>query len=499
MVAWIEANMCHGPGDVQGEPVTLDDEQVAFIFAAYEVDGRGRRVRRRCTYSRPKGRAKSELAAFLCWVEALGPVRFSHWDRDGLPVGRRVTGPFVKCCATEEGQAGNTYGAVEFIGRHGPVADTPGLDVGVTRTILPGGGEIRAVTASAASKDGGKETFVVFDETHLYVLPELHRMHGTLRRNLSKRKIAEPWCLETTTMYAPGEGSVAENAHKLAEAVMSGAVRDPGFLFDHEEGADPDTFDLHDDDQLRAALMQGYGEASEWMDFERLVAEAREAEANGTLDDWVRYFLNRPVEREDKWITAAAWAGLADPAAVIPEGAPVVVALDVGLVHDSTAVVAGWLRDDGVVCLKAHVIGVKGAACHEVAHSGRVSLKRVEAVVRDWCGTFDVVEVIYDPRFAEGIAENLSDDGVMMVELPQNSSEMADAYQGFYSAVAEGLVAHDGDRVLADHVNSTVATKTNRGWAVRKVKNTKRIDALVAAVMARHRASQGSVGAFLLI
>ncbi|HWH14240.1 MAG TPA: terminase TerL endonuclease subunit [Miltoncostaeaceae bacterium] len=491
MVAWIEANLCHGPGDVQGEPVVLDDEQVAFVFAAYEIDDRGRRLRTRAVYSRPKGRAKSELAAFLCWAEALGPVRFGGWvdgDPDKGPVGIPVRAPFIKCCATEEGQAGNTYGAVEFIGRHGPIAETPGLDVGITRTLLPGGGEIRAVTASAASKDGGKETFVVFDETHLYVLPELHRMHATLRRNLAKRKIAEPWCVETTTMYAPGEGSVAESAHKLARAVQAGKVKDRGLLFDHEEGWDPDEFDFSDDDQLRAALMRAYGEASEWMDFERLVAEAREAEAEGKRDEWIRYFLNRPVEREDKWITTARWASLGSPDAAIPEGAQVVIALDVGIVQDSTAIVAAHAREDGRVAVRAHVIGVRGATCHELAASGRVSLRRVEDVVRDWCDLYDVGEVVYDPRFAEALAENLSEDGVTVVELPQNSAAMADAYQRFYAAVSEGTVCHDGDPVLADHINSTVASATNRGWQVRKVKNTKRIDACVAAVMAHYRA-----------
>ena len=39
---------------------------------------------------------------------------------------------------------------------------------------------------------------------------ELQRMYETIRRNLAKRKAAEPWSLETTTMYALGEESVAE-------------------------------------------------------------------------------------------------------------------------------------------------------------------------------------------------------------------------------------------------------------------------------------------------
>ena len=40
---------------------------------------------RRAVYSRPKGRAKTELAAFIACAEALGPVRFAGW-------GKRVSG-----------------------------------------------------------------------------------------------------------------------------------------------------------------------------------------------------------------------------------------------------------------------------------------------------------------------------------------------------------------------------------------------------------------------
>jgi predicted transcriptional regulator len=92
-----------------------------------------------------------------------------------------VAPPFVRLAATEEMQAGNTYEAVRVMLTEGPLSHA-GLDIGLTRTFLPGGGKILPVTASAASKEGGKETFACFDETSLYVMPELHRMYETIRR-----------------------------------------------------------------------------------------------------------------------------------------------------------------------------------------------------------------------------------------------------------------------------------------------------------------------------
>ena len=73
VVDWIEAYACHGPGDVQGDPITFDDETMDFIVAAYELDPKtGRRKKSKVVYSAPKGRAKSETAGLIAVAEALG-------------------------------------------------------------------------------------------------------------------------------------------------------------------------------------------------------------------------------------------------------------------------------------------------------------------------------------------------------------------------------------------------------------------------------------------
>ena len=231
VVDWIEANLCHGPGDIAGDPIVLDEEFIRFVCHCYRLDERtGRRLRRRAVLSRPKGRAKSELAGMLVCAEFMGPVRFDGWDAQGDPVGRPVRSPFIRCLATEETQAGNTYDNVRWMLAHAVEhggREFAGVDVGATRVLLNRvEGEIRPSSASAASKDGGKETFGVADEIHLYTLPELKQMHRTVMRNLAKRKAAEPWMLDTTTMYAIGELSVAE-------ATMDDPP--PGVLIDHRE------------------------------------------------------------------------------------------------------------------------------------------------------------------------------------------------------------------------------------------------------------------------
>lgn len=490
VVEWIEANLCHGPGDVQGRPVELDDEQVRFLCAAYAIDDAGRRVVNRAVYSRPKGRAKSELAAMIVCAEALGPVRFSHWDDDGYPVGRRVQTPIIVCAATEEGQADNTYGAVHVMLTEGAVADTPGLDVGLTRTFLPGGGKIHSISARASSKDGGKETFVNFDETHLFISPELHNLAATLRRNLAKRREAQAWSLETSTMYAPGQNSVAESSHRFARDIAAGKTRDPGnFLFDHMEGPDPKSIDWDDDDQLRSALRMAYGDAAEWMDLERLIADARDPSTRRA--DFVRYFLNRPSRDEAlRWVTSEQWDALAIDGARIPAGARIVAAVDVGISNDSTAVVIAGEGPDGRELHECHVwASRRDAAAHEHV-SGRVRLAAIEDYLRDLAGRYELLGVAYDKMFFEAPAQTLSDEGLTMVEIVQGSKAMREAEQGWYQAVtADRSVAHNGDPVFAAHVAATVATKTDRGWKLRKMRSEEggvaaKIDATVASIMA---------------
>jgi hypothetical protein len=56
-------------------------------------------------------------------------------------------------------------------------------------------------------------------------------MYATIRRNLGKRKLAEPWLLQTSTAYRPGEQSVFE------ETLTAWRKQElsPSVLVDHRE------------------------------------------------------------------------------------------------------------------------------------------------------------------------------------------------------------------------------------------------------------------------
>jgi phage terminase large subunit-like protein len=496
VIDWIETFLVHGPGDIEGEPVTLDDEFAAFIARCYAVDSDGRRVVRRAVMSRPKGRAKSELAAFVAVAEAIGPVRFSHFAKagevspwgyeyaEGEPVGQPVQRPEILCFATEIGQAGNTYDAIRFM--LSPNSASPYLvetygkvDVGLSRIVLPNGGSITPETAADSSADGGKSTFAVFDETHLWVLPRLKRLHQVVIRNLLKRKIASGWCFETTTMYSPGEGSVAEGTHEYYKAVAEGRVSDAGLLFDHKQ-AGP-RFDAKFKSHRVNGLTEVYGPAAEWMDLAAIAESYDDPQTSAA--EWERYWFNRPVSIQGQWLSQAAWDDC-QTVRRVPDGAEVVLALDGSFSGDSTALIAVEMAEFPHIEVAGHWEKMPGAT------DWRVDILEVEEAIRTACLRWQVREITADPHLWARSLQILAEEGLPVTEFPQSPARMTPATKRFTDMINTRALTHSGEPSLTRHVSNAVLKQDSRG--TRLMKETKsserRIDLAVAAVMAVERA-----------
>lgn len=483
IVEWIEEYLVHGPGDVVGEPIVLDDEFYEFIVRCYRLDPvTGRRVYRRAFLSRPKGRAKSELAGMLVCAEALGPVRFGGWDANGQPVGRPVKSPYIRCLATEEGQSGNTYDNVavmleHVVEKHGD--EFPGIDIGrsaqsSSRIILHHQrGEITPSTASSAAKDGGKETFAVFDETHLYTLPDLRRMHEVVRRNLRKRREAEPWGLETSTMYQPGLDSVAEKTHEYHKAIVEGRVREPGLLFDHRQA--PDGTDLSDRDELIAGLRAAYGPAAEWMDLDGIIAEIWDPQSDPA--DSRRYWLNQPTVAEDQLVSPREWALCASDDR-LSDGDEVTLGFDGGKTDDATALVAMRLSDRLV-----QPIGIWERPAGRAGEGWEIDRRMVDEMVDNTFDRFTVVGFFADVSLWETYIEEWSDRyGSQLVAQASSRSPvgwdmrnrlqvLTLATESVVALITDAKLRHVNDPALTRHVLN--ARRRPNRWGVSFAKESR--------------------------
>jgi hypothetical protein len=477
--AWIETYLVHGPGDVQQSPIELDDEFRTFIYRAYEVYPKahpwaGRRVYPRAFLSRPKGRAKSELAGMLCCVEALGPVRFDGW-RGNTPIGAPVTSPIIKTLATEESQAGNTFDNAYFMLQNGAAMDEfGGLDVGLTRINLPNGGSIEPVTSASKSKDGGKETFVVADEVHLWTTPELHRLYATVTRNITKRKIADGWMMVTSTMYAPGEGSVAESIHAAEKGRKM-----PGLLWDHREA--PADVDITDDAQLRGALEYVYGAAASWTNVDGIIAiEFRDP--TKSEGDNRRYWLNQPAKRADRLFDPIQHRALERPGHRPADGTPIALGFDGSENRDSTALI-GWTIE-GVP--HRFTVGLwerpKGVGYDD----WHIPRGEVDAAVFRAFQDFKVRLMVCDPAYWHDEMTNWDrefGEDVIVKTNTRDTRIMVEAVQRYTVALAEGRFTHDADPDVQRHIDNMAPRDTRAGVVPIKATRSEHIDAGMATLL----------------
>jgi phage terminase large subunit-like protein len=397
--------------------------------------------------------------------------------------------------ATEEGQAGNTYDNVTAMLSHlvehfGD--EFPGIDLGrssqtSSRIFIEGGGEIRPSTASSASKDGGKESFSVFDETHLYVLPETRAMHKMVLRNLVKRKIADPWGLETSTMYAVGENSVAEATHQYAEDVKAGKVRDGGLLVDHRQA--PHVEDLYDDESLLPALEYVYGDAAGWMDLERIASDIRAPDTDQA--DARRYFLNQPGTASAKAFDATRWKQLVRPDFVVPKKDPISIGFDGARWRDATALIGTHLETGFQWVLGAW----ESPVLPKDAERWEVPVGEVHASLEAAFDRWSVVRVYADPPYWEETVSAWSGkygQKIVVEWWTHRPRPMAYALRAFRTAQTDGSLSHDGDKLYGRHIANAVKRdarvkddKDKPMWTIQKDRHDspRKIDAAMAGCL----------------
>ena len=533
-VAWMEFFCLHGDGDVLGEPVVHGDESTGLIVDAYALHppgttspaNVGRRLYDAVFFSRPKGADKSGLGARFAMFEGLGPCRFDgiakggevYRDPWGLgfeyeyakgePMGKPLRSPFIRCMATEEGQTGNVYDAIHFNLTEGPLAEALDRkdDAGLTRVLLPRStrGEITPSTASSASKDGGKETFVDFDESHLYNTPELKRMYKTVTRNLRKRKkLAGTWFLETTTMFAEGEQSVAEETLKFAQALKAGTTKaKAGLLLDWQWG---ECDDLTDEDKLRAAIRDAYGEAMAWIDEDGIVDEFYDPRASE--EDSRRYFLNAPTSHSNAYIRREEWDSVRDLKAVVEDGEAIVLGFDGSRkrargVTDATALIGCRVSDGLLFEIKVWEQPPRlGRTKDGKTKPWVVPHVAVDRAVRQAFKDYRVVGFYADPaKWESYVAAWERDFGskLLVKSTTKNPIEwwmvgergrlVYNALTSFEDAVLELQLKHNSpiEGALSRHVLNAHRRPTKSGYGISKEspESKNKIDACVAAVLA---------------
>ncbi len=291
----------------QGAPWQYTNEQAMFILWFYAVDEYGRFKYRNAVIERPKGWGKSPLLAAICCTEFLGPTNFAGWDANGNPVGKPTASPLVQIAAISDSQAENTMSLVREMLSGGQVMyHYPYLDINLAKITYPGGKKLEKVTASPRGREGNRATFVVMDETHLWVPAEQGpQLYEALARNLGK--MDHRW-VATTNAHLPGEGSVAETHYNSYQKMSIGEAFDKGLLFDTREVF---VEDVYDPTQAIPALRTVYGDAGHpvhgWINLDRIWAEINDPSTPEHVAR--RYYFNQHIEGHSTWLNPSLWKG----------------------------------------------------------------------------------------------------------------------------------------------------------------------------------------------
>lgn len=450
---WIEAHCVVPDGYLQGQPYKLTDEMWKFLIHKYRLYPHaapwpapdalrytGSQLRRSQKWG------KDPFGAADGWAQALGPTRFDGWDANGEPVGAPYPTPLIAMLGTSEEQTDNTWRPFVAMGQLGPLANMSGLDIGLTRCILPGGGKVEPVTTSAKARLGAPMTHVIITESHLFTLQGGYRkVAGAVKRNVAG--MDGTW-LELTNAFDPTEGS---------EAQVTNDNPDDRVLIDNVESQRVE--DLNDDEALYAELLRQYGDSARerggWVNIRgRIMGEVRSP--RHLEADRRRFFLNEIVVGESVFVDPIRWDSLATEETLTP-GTAIALGFDGSKARDATSLIACRLSDGQLFNLRTWERPAD-------AIQWRVPSLEVDQVVQSTFGAYEVSLMFADPyRWQDYLDAWAGKWPKQVVEFPTNVEQRMDkAIERFTTAFATGQIAHDGDETLARHCKNAVLVKGSR-------------------------------------
>jgi len=431
-----------------GQPLELVGWQAELLRALYSRDESGRRRYRRAVVGLGRKNGKS----------LIGSVIALH----GLIEGGG--GAEVYAAAGDRQQA-----RVVFDEARRQVQQSPALS-GICKIYrdaiaVPATGSVfRVLSSDAKLQQGLNPSTVVFDELHVQKDDELWDA-----LTLGSGARVDPLIVAITTAGYDLE-SLCGRLYQYGKRVAAGEEQAKYFGFWWWQAADD--CDSSDREQWRAANPN--------IDVGLLDVEDMVLAHQQTSDSaFRRYRLNQFVRAQESWLPAGVWESSARPDLELDVELPLYVGIDMALKHDSVAVVCAQ-QQNGLVVTRAKIW---------YPQESGLDVVEVENYLRELHATYQVREFAYDPAYFQRSAEQLVDDGLPMVEFPQNRGRMIPACGNAYELIVNRRVVHDGSPTFVDQVLSAAQRMTDDGWRLSKGKSKRKIDAAIALVIALDRAT----------
>lgn len=469
-------------------------DQVKFLLWLYAVNERGEWLYTQAYRERAKGTGKSPMVAAIACAEFLAKVVFSHFECEhgktkhahcegSKAIGKEQMDAVIWLAACSESGTDHTYAYILGM-LDGPAKHEYNLDVGATRIIFKGGRRnrtIKQVTASPASLQGPRPTFVICEETQEWTPgkdgPALMRAIILGVGKTNGRYV------EVTNAPPPGQGTVAEVTHKQYADSQAGLAVDPGLLFD--------TFTIHIDDvfdeaQAIPALEIMYADAP-WQPVHLLFQRFFNKGLSDT--DIRRFYFNELVAPNALWISEKAWDNekIKKPQMKLKKWH--MISLGFKARKGCVAIVATRLDDNAVFVLKTWEKPADARRGWEVPYV------KVDNAMRKILDSQNVYSVVASPENYQEIVGRWSIDyeGDVVVEelwTTRNRQKTADNIEQFETAVSAQRMKHDGNETLRRHVMNCFVEEAPQGRLIYMDTpySSRYIVAAEAAVLSMHAA-----------
>jgi len=467
---WIETFLVFGPGDLLGEPATLDADTRGLIYSLYEVYPpyspiAGRRRFRRAGISLRKGTAKTEKAAWIAAAELHpeAPVRCDGFDAHGQPVGVGITDPYIPMVAVTEDQSEElAYGALKEILERSEIGEE--FDIGLERIIrLNGRGKCEAVAGQPDSRDGARTTFQLFDESHRLRGRKLTTAHQVMLQNIVKRKDSNGWTLEITTAPQPGEGSVAEATWNYAEEIAHGKRKDSDLFFFHRQASDGYQLELDreltNEEDVRKAVIEASGDAiAAWSDIDGIVGLWRDPQTDRSYFE--RVWLNRKVQASAQVFDMQRIYELQDQRLKrLPNRkTPIAIGFDGSRVNDSTGIIGTEIETGYQFQIAVWERPAEGT---DDADEWEVPVHEVEEAIEFSFDHWKVVKAYFDPYYWDQQVDAWYGKWPKRVIKFYTSQhrKMAFTIQSYLNAWRTGEAHHDGSAEFLRHMANARKSK----------------------------------------
>lgn len=442
-------------------------------------------------------RGKDPLSAALCLAELLGPVRFSHWDEAGDPVGAPVHIPYVTVNAVSAEQTRNTSDVLRWM-----VSDKLkkeyDLQLGVERvTALGGRAQMVFAASSYRAVEGKRPTFSLLGETqHWTPANKGVSLFNTLEGNLVKSPGGSARMLSITNAYMPGEDSVAEQQRLawLDQEEFNRAY--PGEWFGAQiyyDSLEADPAATTDPQTVMVVAEHIRGD-SVWLDPESIVGTFMNRAIPVSRSR--RMFYNQVVAKEDALFEEAEWDAckLKDKELLeLKPGTEIVLGFDGGKTDDATALIAKRLSDGCVFPIMVWERPPK-----EIDPDWEINREEVDAYVHYCFRTFKPLAFYADVALWESYIDSWNDAyrSRLLIKAHAKSpigwdmrggqAKITYANEALMDSVFTGKFLHSGNRILRRHALN--ARRRENRWGTTFGKESResplKVDAYAATILA---------------